>query len=120
MASPVPTVIRRVTEDVAMGGVTIPAGSRALIVMASANTDPAHFAAPGEFLPQRPFVGSHRTFGGGPHMCAGRALARLEARIAFEVLLERLPGLRLAKGQAITYLETVVIRGVSSLVVEWD
>ena len=52
-------------------------------------------------------------------MCAGRALARLEARIAFEVLLERLPGLRLAKGQAITYLETVVIRGVSSLVVEW-
>ena len=120
MASPVPTVIRRVAEDVAMGGVTIPAGSRALIVMASANTDPAHFAGPGEFLPQRPFVESHRTFGGGPHMCAGRALARLEARIAFEVLLERLPSLRLAKGQAITYLETVVIRGVSSLLVEWD
>lgn len=120
MAAPVPTVIRRVTEDVAMGGVTIPAGSRALMVMASANTDPAHFPAPGEFLPERPFVDSHRTFGGGPHMCAGRALARLEARIAFEVLLERLPGLRLAKGQAITYLETIVIRGVSSLLVEWD
>lgn len=120
MAAPVPTVIRRVTEDVAMGGVTIPAGSRALIVMASANTDPAHFARPGEFLPQRPFIESHRTFGGGPHMCAGRALARLEARIAFEVLLERLPSLRLAKAQAATYLETVVIRGVTSLLVEWD
>lgn len=120
MASPVPTVIRRVTGDVAMGGVTIPAGSRALMVMASANADPAHFAAPDEFLPERPFIESHRTFGGGPHMCAGRALARLEARIAFEVLLERLPSLRLVKEQPITYLETIVIRGVSSLLVEWD
>ena len=120
LAAPVPTVIRRVKEDVVIGGTTIPAGSRALLVMASANRDPAHFTAPGEYRPERPFAGSQRTFGGGPHMCAGLALGRLEAQIALEVLLERLPSLRLVGGQSLRYLETIVIRGVSSLLVEWD
>ena len=120
LTAPVPTVIRKVTEDVAMGGATIPGGSRALLVMSSANRDEAHFASPTEYQPGRPNGASHLTFAGGPHHCAGRALARLEARIAFEVLLDRLPSLRLVEGQQIDYLPTLVIRGVRSLRVEWD
>ena len=119
LTAPVPTVIRKVTEDVAMGGATIPGGSRALLVMSSANRDEAHFTSPTEYQPGRPNGASHLTFAGGPHHCAGRALARLEARIAFEVLLNRLPSLRLVEGQQIDYLPTLVIRGVRSLRVEW-
>lgn len=120
IAAPVPTVMRRVRADVTIGGTTIPAGARALLVMASANGDAAHFATPGEYCPERPYVVSELTFGGGPHVCAGRALGRLEAQIALEVLLERLPSLRLVAGQSLRYLETIVIRGVNSLLVEWD
>ena len=88
--------------------------------MSSANRDGAHFPSPSEYNADRPNSTSQLTFAEGPHHCAGRALARLEARIAFEVLLDRLPGLRLVEGQQIDYLPTLVIRGVKSLHVEWD
>ncbi len=120
LTSPVPTVIRRATEDIVMDGATIPAGSRVLLVMSSANRDAAQFSSPTEYSPSRANAASHLTFAGGPHHCAGHALARLETRIAFEVLLDRLPGLRLVEGQPIDYLPTLVIRGVRSLRVAWD
>ncbi len=120
LTAPVPTVVRRTTEDVVVGDTTVPAGSRVLLVFSSANRDEARFSSPAEYVPGRDKGASHLTFAGGPHQCAGRALARLEARIAYEVLLDRLPGLRLVLGQTIDYLPTVVIRGVRSLRVTWD
>lgn len=119
LTAPVPTVIRRATQDVVVRGVTIPAGSRVLLVSSSANRDESHFQSSAEYLPGRPNGSTHVTFAGGPHQCAGRALARLEARIAFEVLLDRLPGLRLVAGQPIDYRPTLVIRGVTCLRVGW-
>lgn len=120
LTAPVPTVTRRAKEDITIGDATIPAGSRVLLVMSSANRDGAHFPSPTEYDAGRPNSTSQLTFAAGPHHCAGRALARLEARIAFEVLLDRLPGLRLVEGQQIDYLPTLVIRGIKSLHVEWD
>lgn len=119
LTAPVPSVMRRVTEDVVIGGVTVPADARALLLFSSANRDEAQFPSPAEYLPGRENRTSHLTFAGGPHQCAGRNLARLEARIAYEVLLDRLPSLRLVAGQAIDHLPTLVIRGVRSLRVAW-
>jgi cytochrome P450 len=118
--APVPTVIRRTTSDVVVGGETIPAGSRVLLVFSSANRDETHYDEPDEFRPGRYNVRDAFTFAEGPHICAGRYLARLEGRIAFEVLLERLPGLRLVENQPLNYLPTLVIRGLAALPVAWD
>ncbi|MGI9023303.1 MAG: cytochrome P450 [Acidimicrobiales bacterium] len=119
LTAPVPSVIRRAAEDVVVAGVTIPAESRVLLVSHSANLDDAHFASPDEYQPGREHGAEHLTFVAGLHQCAGRVLARIEARIAYEVLLDRLPGLRLVEGQAVEYRQTLVIRGTNALQVAW-
>ena len=62
---------------------------------AAAGHDPTVFEQPERFDPDRPNVRQHMGFGYGPHFCAGAELARLEARIAFETLLERLDDIEL-------------------------
>jgi len=54
------------------------------------------------------------------HFCLGAALARLEARVAFEVLTEQLPSLRLAPGREIRFVPKTSFRGPVELEVEWD
>ena len=61
----------------------------------------------------------HLSLGHGIHYCIGAALARLEARIGIEVLLERLPDLRLAPAQRITYLPSLINRALQHLHVTW-
>ena len=61
----------------------------------AANRDPATFADPDRFDLARANAGRHLAFAGGPHVCVGMHLARLEAHVALATLLERLPGLRL-------------------------
>jgi cytochrome P450 len=81
---------RVTTTDVVWHGTTVPAGARILLVNGAANRDDREFAAPDDFdlrrSPER-----HLAFGHGPHFCIGASLARLEARVALEVLLERCP-----------------------------
>jgi len=69
--------------------VKLPAGSRLLLLWGSANRDPLHFDDPGQFRLDRPAAKSHITFGKGVHFCVGAALARLEAKVVLEQLLER-------------------------------
>ncbi|HSG87655.1 MAG TPA: cytochrome P450 [Pseudomonadales bacterium] len=82
-------------EPVTLSGVTIPRGAMVMPMLGAANHDPAVFAGPDVFdigrTPNR-----HLGFGRGIHFCLGAPLARMEARIALAVLLERAPGLRLA------------------------
>lgn len=59
------------------------------LVYASANRDETVFENPDEFILGRPNIKDHIAFGRGAHHCAGAALARLELRVALEVLLER-------------------------------
>ncbi|WP_333890267.1 cytochrome P450 [Mycolicibacterium gadium] len=80
---------RHVVDDTALGGVELPAGSRLFLLWGAANRDPAQFESPDEFRLDRPKGKGHITFGKGAHFCVGAALARLEARLVLEMLLEQ-------------------------------
>jgi len=79
---------RLTTRELRYASVVIPAHSFVLLSLASANRDPAQFADPDAFVLERAPRGT-LSFGHGPHVCVGAALARFEARLALESLLER-------------------------------
>lgn len=84
------SVLRRATSDVELGGVTIKADDRLLVVLAAANRDSSEFAAPDELHIDR-FPNRHLAFGSGVHRCIGSHLARIELRIALEEIHRRIP-----------------------------
>ena len=88
--SPVQGLARSTTRDVEIGGETIPAGDQVLLCYGSANHDPTVFPDP-EVLDFEREVKNHWTFGHGIHFCLGNAVARLETRIALDVLTDRIP-----------------------------
>jgi cytochrome P450 len=92
-------VDRYATRDARVGSVDswadIPAGDQVTVSISAANRDPAVFGEPDVFDVRRPDAGRHLAFAHGPHFCLGAHLARLEAQVAIEILLTRLPGLRL-------------------------
>ena len=90
-----PGIIRFPTEDVEIGGVTIPRGATVLIATAIADRDPEHFADPDRLDVTRT-ENAHLAFGHGLHYCLGAPLARLEGEIAIGTVLRRLPNLALA------------------------
>jgi cytochrome P450 len=94
-------------------GVPVPAGSRAMALIAAANRDPRKFADPDRFDPARPDGGSLVSFGAGPHYCLGAALARQEATVAFPLLLASFP--RLASGGEPVRRGGIMLRGFDSL-----
>ena len=95
--SPVQYASREATQPTVLSGVELPAGARILLALGSANRDAAHFVDADRFqLARRPE--EHFAFGFGRHFCAGAHLARLEARIAVNALLDRLSDLRFAPG----------------------
>ncbi|AVT29216.1 hypothetical protein C6361_06635 [Plantactinospora sp. BC1] len=102
--------LRVTLRPVTIGGVTIPAGQRCLLLVGAANRDPATFTGPDRFDPDRDDVKDHLSFGYGPHFCIGAALARLEARIALVRLAEAIPGLRLVPGHVSSYKPNVAFR----------
>ncbi|WP_144121541.1 cytochrome P450 [Catellatospora sichuanensis] len=92
---PVQVTSRYAGQDTELAGVPLPEGTEVLVVLAATGRDPRRFAAPDSFLPDRPSVPS-LSFGAGAHYCLGAPLARLEAQVAFPLLLEKLPHLRSA------------------------
>ncbi len=107
-------------EEVEMGGVRLPKGAPVFLLFASANQDEAKFPAPLEYNPRRENLSAHLGFSRGLHYCLGAPLARLEMRVALEVLTRRLPSLRLAPNQELRYERSVVLRGLKHLHLEWD
>lgn len=95
--APVLGLFRHTTCPVSLHGEEIPAGSKVMLLYASANHDDSVFDRPERFSLDRPApeLRRHLAFGAGPHYCLGASLARLEARAALRVILDRLPGLRL-------------------------
>jgi cytochrome P450 len=84
-------------EAVAVAGQQIPAYAEVLLLLGAGNRDAERFADPDTFDPMRE---AHQplSFGAGAHFCLGAALARMEAQVAFPLLLNRFPTLRLADG----------------------
>lgn len=93
--SPVQWTSRMTTRDVELHGRVVPAGSRVMMLLGAAHRDPRVFDDPDTFdvfrRPRR-----HLGFGDGVHRCVGAPLARLEGRVALEVIFERVPRFRLA------------------------
>ncbi|MGD0116604.1 MAG: cytochrome P450 [Candidatus Binatus sp.] len=117
---PVQSTVRFTKEPVQLGGAEIPAGAFALMIVAAADRDPAQFKEPEKFDITRD-PNDHVAFGEGIHFCIGAPLARMEARIAFEAMLERFPRLRL-KDLAMkpVYKGSYFLRGLESLPVAID
>ncbi len=80
---------RVTTRETDLGGVTLPAGARVMLLWGAANRDPDAFPRPAEMDLARAHPKQHLAFGSGIHFCVGAPLARLEARIAIASLLER-------------------------------
>jgi cytochrome P450 len=111
--TPVMHFRRTARIDTELGGQTIRAGDKVVMWYVSANRDERAFADAERFDVTRS-PNEHLSFGaGGPHFCLGASLARLEARVLFEELLERLPTLTPA-GPPIR-LRSNFVHGIKSL-----
>ena len=104
-------------EDVVIGGKLIRKGEAAMAVMAAGNRDPERFADPDALDFERK-DNRHLAFGWAAHFCFGAPLARMEGRIAFRALLDRLPNLALEPGK-LEWRENLGLRGLKSLPVRF-
>jgi len=111
----------RVTlEDIDdLGGKRIPKGETVLCLLGSANRDPAVYPdSPDRLDIVRENV-KPVSFGGGIHFCLGAQLARIEAEIAINTLLRRLPDLRINDVENPEWRPTFVLRGLKRLPASW-
>ncbi|MBW3668708.1 MAG: cytochrome P450 [Actinobacteria bacterium] len=109
---PVQLTARIFTEDGEVGGVRIPKGETAILLLGAAHRDPEQFPDPDRFDIRRENANHNIAFGHGIHHCLGAPLARVEAQIALTELVRRFP--RMTAGEPVPS-ETFTLRGLSSL-----
>lgn len=115
------SINRITTHDTELAGVTIPAGSVVHMPFISLGRDEALFEDPDTYDLRRANVRQHIQFGKYTHFCLGAPLARMEVKIAVEVLQERIPSLRLAADAELNHVPTVGVPVlIDGLRVEWD
>ncbi len=110
---PVQTTFRRVRADCAVNGIELRAGDNIAVVLGGANRNPDIFEEPDRLDVGRANC-PHLSLGRGIHHCLGAPLARLQGRIAFEMLLERFARIDLLGGRP-NYRNDIVLRGLRSL-----
>lgn len=115
--APVGGLFRQAKTDVVVNGTEIPAGQHVWLLFASANRDECRFADPDVVNIDRPNLREHLAFGNGEHFCPGAGLARAEARIATNVVLDRLDAISLSPSNDYRYGDSFVLRGLERLVV---
>jgi cytochrome P450 family 150 subfamily A5 len=125
MESPVKGDFRLARRPATVGGVAIPAGATLMVLNGAANRDPRHFPEPAEFHVDRGNAREHLAFGRGPHSCPGGPLARLEARVSIERLLDRTSEIRISEAhhgppdsRRYAYVPTYILRGHTRLHLE--
>jgi cytochrome P450 len=111
--SPVQMVTRWAYADIEIGGKTIERGDSVGLIIGAANRDPERFQDPDALNFQRQDY-KHAGFGSGIHFCLGSTLARTEAQIAFKILLDRLPELRLLD-ETVEWQNNIVFHGPKHL-----
>jgi cytochrome P450 len=126
MESPVKGDFRLSRVPTTVGGVDIPAGTTVMILNGAANRDPRQFDKPATFDVGRPNARRHIAFGRGIHSCPGAPLARAEARVCIERLLDRTTNIRInedkhgpADARHYSYVPTFILRGLTELNVEF-
>jgi cytochrome P450 family 142 subfamily A polypeptide 1 len=115
--SPVQNMARTATRGVELGGERIRAGDKLLLLYPSANRDARVFQDPFRFDARRD-PNEHLAFGHGAHFCLGASLARLELRVMFEEILERMPDLELVSDEPPRHRASNFIVGIEELPVE--
>lgn len=117
--SPVQSMYRVAAVDTEVRGRPIPAGSPIVAWIGSANRDGHQFPHPDVFDVGRS-PNRHLAFGQGIHFCLGAPLARLEAKIALQAVLSRLPGLAVEPGARLERMDSTIVFGVKQLPVRWQ
>lgn len=121
LEAPAQGLYRRCTRDVELGGTTIPAGAKVLLMYGAGNRDPRAFPNPGAIDLERPNGNRHLAFGYGIHSCIGRTLATAELTIAIRRLLESFANIRLAAdAPPPEQAPHFNMRGLASLVLEFE
>ncbi|MBM3138847.1 MAG: cytochrome P450 [Chloroflexi bacterium] len=112
--SPVQTLPRIALVEETLGGVTVSPGTQLHVCYGAANRDPRTFPEPDEFRLDRE-LSRHLAFGSGIHYCLGAPLARAEARIALEALLDRVTGVSRGAAPAERQRASHIVRGFQHL-----
>jgi cytochrome P450 len=126
LESPVKADFRLARRAATIGGVEIAPGTPVMLLNGAANRDPRRFDCPADFRLDRPNAREHIAFGRGVHSCPGGPLARAEARISIERILDRMHDIRLseeyhgpADARHFDYEPTWVLRGLHALHIEF-
>jgi cytochrome P450 len=123
LESPVQWLQRYVNEAVTIGGIQIPQGASVAVMWASGNRDPDRWGDDADALDldRKGVAKHHLAFGRGNHRCLGAPLARLEGRLAFQRVLERMKNIRLAPGhETPRHLENILFRAPKEVFIEFD
>lgn len=120
MEAPVRGLFRMTTSEVMLGDTLLPKGARLMVMYGSGNRDERQFADPDMFDIGRKDASKHMAFGKGIHFCIGSVLAKLEGRVAFEVLLQRLPGLRRHPSKPASRRPFLIMRAWDHFPIAWD
>ncbi len=115
LETPLLNITRIATKDTEVNGVPVPAGSTVMLMLASANRDETRFPDPDRFDIFREDPKPHISFGHGPHACLGLHLARMEMRVALNLLLDRLPNLHLDPAGDDPHIRGQVFRSPTSV-----
>jgi cytochrome P450 len=125
--SPVKGDFRLARVPTTVGGVDIAAGTTVMVLNGAANRDPRRFESPSEFDPDRPNARQHLSFGFGVHTCPGAPLARAEAAVSIERLLDRMSDIRVSEAEhgppgarRYEYMPTYILRGLQHLHLEFE
>jgi len=114
--SPIQSVARRPMEDVEIAGKIIPNGDTVIVHIGAANRDPEEFPNPDQLDFNR--RNRHLAFGGGIHHCLGIFLAKIEAQIAINTLIQSLPDIRIHANK-LNWHESIALRGLKTLPVKF-
>ena len=113
--APIQMVFRRSTAEVEIGGRRIPADRHVIPILGSANRDEREWGPHAAAFDVARNSQGHTAFGLGNHFCLGASLARLEARVALEALIDELPRLE-RRDRELSYVDSYLMRGPQRLV----